>query len=158
MSLTDYYLYFPQVKIIKAHIVPQMNQSKYVIALQMKSLINTPNHYPQSPILKGKANFYLALDITEEWKNRFSTNYNTVFECNLTQSVNKLVSQTVSVIARFSPANRIKLEAIGIGKPNKKIILYNAHFSNKEMDIISLQSQLNYKLSEVKKTTARKKI
>lgn len=158
MNLTDCYLYFPEAKIVKAHIVPQHSATKYVISMQIKSLLATPKHYPQSPLLKGKADFYLALDITTQWIARFESDYIRVFNQNLDKTLNKIIGKPVCVLSKFSPNNLVKLETIGIGLPHQEISLYNTHFEKKEMNSISLQSQLHYKLSDIKKKTPRVKI
>lgn len=153
----EHYLYFPECKITRSYFVP--NSGFSVISMYIKSLQNTPKHYPQYPILLGKVDFYFGLEIKTSFQDSLAQKYYNLFNIFLNDPPSKIVSSKISLIARFSPNETIKLNTIGIGEPQGKIILFNSHLNEDEIEQIYFSAKLNYSLpSKENKTIKKKKI
>lgn len=152
----EHYLYFPECKITRSYFIPT-NTS--VISMHIKSLQNTPKHYPQHPILSGKAEFYFGLEIKDSFYDVLAQKYYKLFEVFLKDPPSKIVSSKVSLITRFSPNEQIKLNTIGIGEPQGKITLFNSHLDEEEIEQIYFSAKLNHSLpSKENKAIKKKKI
>lgn len=139
------FLYFPECKIIKANYVPHASGRFHSISLYIKSLNTTPKHYPQHPLLSGKADFYFGLEIDDKWVNEFRNDYYKLFNQFISDPVNKLIKQKISLVTNFSPDSKdTKLDTIGIGLPNGEILLYNFILTKQEITTIYNVSQMNY--------------
>lgn len=155
MSNQELYLYFPRCKIMRANFVPQAHGKHHVVSMFIRSLTNSPKHYPDNPLLVGKADFYFGLECDQNWLSKFESSYYQLFNTFPSQPVEKIVKTEVSVIAKFSPEGKTKLETIGVGKPNGEITIYNNFWEEEEMDLVYQVSKLHYGLSS-KKTAAKK--
>lgn len=151
-------LYFPDCKIININEVPQAHGKYFVWSIYLKSTINTPAHYPQHPLLTGKADFYFGIEASFDWKNKFSQAYQKVFNLNLKESIKKIKGKKVSVLAHLVQEERLTLNTLGIGIQNGEILLYNTHLLDSDMQELSLASQLQSKMPEKKDKIKRKKI
>lgn len=157
MDEREHYLYFPDCKIARAHYLPSSASGVSVISMYIKSLHNTPKHYPQSPILKGKADFYFGLEIRERFEEQLAQKYYKLFNIFLKDPPSKIISSKVSLITKFSPNEQIKLSVIGIGEPQGKIILFNSHFEDDEIEQIYFAAKLNHSLPAKDNNTMKKK-
>lgn len=147
------YFYFPECKIQQAQFVPT---NCGIISLHIKSLKNTPKHYPQYPLLEGKAEFYFGLELSLSFKeNKKSTFFNT-FNQNLNESPTKLKGKKVSVIILFNPESDKKIDTIGIGLENNIITLYNDLWNNEEINIINQAAKLQWDLQKTRKEKVHK--
>lgn len=132
-------LYFPECKIIKAIMVPKFVN---VIFFNLKTVKNTPKHYPSHPLLEGKVEFTFGLELSENFQETKKSHYFTLFNSALHTSVTKLAGKTVSALILFNPEGVKKLDTIGIGAPHELISLYNDLWEPKEIQIISLAAKL----------------
>jgi hypothetical protein len=147
------YLYFPECKIIKAQLVPK---STAVIIFYIKSLKNTPKHYPLHTLLEGKIEFSFSLELTENFqKNKYSDYFN-LFECNLNHSPSKLIGKKVSALILFNPNGEKKLDTVGLGSIYDLITIYNDIWNHKEMRIVSQSSKLYCELPNKGKIKVKK--
>lgn len=151
--MTQEYLYFPECKIVKAQLVPKSN---LVISFYIKSLKNTPKHYPNHPLLDGKAEFYFGLELTDNFKDGHKHHYFDLFSQSITESVNKLIGKKLSTLILFNPHGDKKLDTIGLGKVNDKISLYNDYWTPEEIKIVSQASKLLFELPSKNKTKKEK--
>ena len=155
----EHYLYFPECKITRSYFVPTNISGISVISMYIKALHNTPKHYPQHPILVGKADFYFGLEIKDSFQDSLAQKYYNLFDVFLKDPPSKIVSSKVSLITRFSPNEQVKLNTIGIGEPQGKIVLFNSHLNEEEVEQIYFSAKLNYSLpSKENKTIKKKKI
>lgn len=137
------YLYFPECKIIKAQIVPK---SVAVIMFYLKTVKNSPKHYPKHSLLEGKVEFTFGLELSEHFKDTKSSNFFSVFECNWNVSPSRLIGKKVSSMILFQPDAEKKLDTIGLGSENELITIYNDMWTPKEIKSHSQIAKLNYNL------------
>lgn len=137
------YLYFPECKIIKAQIVPK---SVAVIMFHLKTVKNSPKHYPKHGLLEGKVEFTFGLELSEHFKDTKSSNFFSVFECNWNVSPSRLIGKIVSGLILFQPHLDKKLDTIGLGSSHDNITIYNDNWNHKEIKSHSQIAKLNYNL------------
>lgn len=146
-------LYFPECKILKAVIVPK---AVNVIFFNVKSVKNSPKHYPSHPLIDGKVEFTFGLELSEHFIETKKSNYFNVFDSNLKTSVAKLVGKTVSALILFNPQSEKKLDTIGIGISHESISLYNDLWEPYEIQIISQAAKLFSQLPNKGKVKQKK--
>lgn len=137
------YLYFPECKIIKAQIVPK---SVAVIMFHLKTVKNSPKHYPKHALLEGKVEFTFGLELSEYFKDTKGSNFFSVFDCNWNVSPSRLIGKKVSSLILFQPESDKKLDTIGLGAENDLITIYNDNWTSKEIKSHSQIAKLNYNL------------
>lgn len=146
-------LYLPECKIIKATIVPKAIN---VIFLNLKTVQNTPKHYPKHPLLEGKVEFTFGLELSDNFQNIQKSNYFNLFNSNIGTSVSKLAGKKVSALILFNPDGIKKIDTIGIGPTNGLITLYNDLWDSNEIQIISHAAKLFFALPNKGKVKQKK--
>lgn len=146
-------LYLPECKIIKATIVPNAIN---VIFFNLKTIKNTPKHFPNHPLIEGKVEFTFGLDLSENFKNTKKSNYFNLFNSNIGTSVSKLAGKNVSALILFNPNSIKKIDTIGLGPVNDLITIYNDLWESKEIQIISHAAKLFFELPNKGKVKQQK--
>lgn len=146
-------LYFPECKILKAVMVPK---AVNVIFFNLKSLKNSPKHYPVHPLIEGKVEFTFGLEISPQFVDTKKSSYYNVFNTHFNTSVSKLTGKTVSALILFNPTGIKKLDTIGLGIPNELISIYNDLWEPHEIQIISQASKLFAQLPNKGKVKQKK--
>ena len=148
------YLYFPSCKIMRADYIPQ--NSGHKCSLHLKSTHNTPAHYPKSPYLAGKAEFFFGLQASKvTWGLLYEDRYQQIFGNKDISLIHKHIKKKLSVIVRFDETEATKLFVFGIGLENEAPLLFNNDLSFEENESIVKYAVLASKLE--KKTAGKAK-
>lgn len=150
MDNLDHYLYFPQCKISRVDHILGSDTFTFFI----KSLKNSPKHYPQHFMLEGKADFFFKLN-NLSYDKLFSTIFGHILSpTNLPSFQNK----KVSVLAYFDPDAKIKLQCIGIGIAGEIPILFNDVFYIDDCKQLAQTAFFHYELPKVIEEEKKHKI
>jgi hypothetical protein len=137
------YLYFPSCKIIKL----DKNILTNKVILYIKSKLDTPNFYPQHPVLKGKAEFLYTIEIEEVENNSvYQREITEIFGGNITRikSLAKFKKTPLSALIFFDDQANIILDCFAIGKENETCSFFNSMDPAKKE--LSRLTTLEYKL------------
>lgn len=155
----EQFLYFPQCKITRADLIPNIS-GKNNFSLMIKSSKTTPSHYPKHYMLDGKADFFLKLNyegIVWEMENRsfFKSCFNKDFSLLTTSD---FLRKELCVFVLFNPEQEIKLKCIGIGFPHEIPSMFFNDLTNDENIAHSKVAKLNYELGKKGGTKKKQKI
>lgn len=121
----DNYLYFPKCKITRADYIPGYNSKS--CTLLIRSLQNTPKHYPKHFMLTGKPDFFFKINATGiTWPILHGDSFRSIFGKDIDiEHIHKAIGLEVSVIAYFNPEEEVKLECFGLGSVLQEPVLFS---------------------------------